>query len=170
MLICHKLVVLNAAAVLRACHVSDVHALKWTSAVYAMPASWEVVCRWASHPVLSITSGFSNTTTRQPRLTTTTVGRCSWHAHENCMHAEQIIIIFYIYFFFYSLYLLLFLIVLYRTIVTVYTDNIFLYNYPWQMHQIIHLSPVGCFTPARGKTVQKNREVSGVNALFVSCY
>ena len=30
------------------------------------------------------------------------------------------------------------------------------------MHQIIHLSPVGCFTPAQGKTVQKNREVSGV--------
>ena len=30
------------------------------------------------------------------------------------------------------------------------------------MHQIIYLSPVGCFTPARGKTVQKNREVSGV--------
>ena len=31
------------------------------------------------------------------------------------------------------------------------------------MHQIIHLSPVGCFTPARGKTVEKNRDVSGVN-------
>ena len=87
-------------------------------------------------------------------LTTTTVGRCSCHAHENCMPAEQIIIIFYIYIFiFFSLYLLLFLIVLYRTIVTVYTDNIFLYNYLWQMHQI--LSPEGCFTPARGKTVQK---------------
>ena len=40
--------------------------------------------------------------------------------------------------------------------------NIFLYNYLRQMHQIIHLSPLGCFTPARGKTVQKNREVSGV--------
>ena len=66
-------------------------------------------------------------------------------------------------FFICSLYLLLFLIVLYRTIVTVYTDDIFLYNYLWQMHQIIHLSPVGCFTPARGKTVQKNREVSVVN-------
>ena len=61
------------------------------------------------------------------------------------------------------MYLVLFSIVLYRTIVTVYTDNIFLYNYLWQMHQIINLSPVGCFTPARGKTVQKNREVSGVN-------
>ena len=55
--------------------------------------------------------------------------------------------------------LVLFSIVLYRTIVIVYTDNIFLYNYLWQMHQIIHLSRVGCFTPARGKTVQKNREV-----------
>ena len=58
--------------------------------------------------------------------------------------------------------LVLFSIILYRTIVTAYTDNIFLCNYLWQMHQIIHLSPVGCFTPARGKTVQKNREVSGV--------
>ena len=130
-------------------------------AVHAMPPSWEVVCCWVPHPVLSITSGFSSTTTLQRRLTTTTVGTRSCHTHENCMHAEQIIIIFYIIFFiFCSLYLLLFLIVLYRTIVTVYTDNIFLYNYLWQMHQIIHLSPVGCFTPARGKTVQKNREVS----------
>ena len=61
------------------------------------------------------------------------------------------------------MYLVLFSVVLYRTIVIVYTDNIFLYNYPRQMHQIIHHSPVGCFTPARGKTVQKNRKVSGVN-------
>ena len=30
------------------------------------------------------------------------------------------------------------------------------------MHQIINLSLVGCFTPARGKTAQTNREVSGV--------
>ena len=91
--------------------------------------------------------------------------RC--HTHEDCMHAEQIIIIFYIYIFiFCSLYLLLFLIVLYRTIVAVYTDNIFLYNYLWQMHQIIHLSLVGCFTPARGKTVQKNRQVGGVKSIF----
>ena len=96
------------------------------------------------------------------RLTTTTIERRSCHTHENCMHAEQIIIIFYIYFFiFCSLYLLLFSIVLYRTIVIDYTDKIFLYNYLWQMHRIIHLSPVVCFTPARGKTVQKNCEVSG---------
>ena len=88
----------------------------------------------------------------------------SCRTHENCMHAEQIIIIFYIFFFiFCSMYLVFFSIVLYRTIVTVYTDNIFLYNYLRQMHQIICLSPVGCFTPARGKTVQKNHEVSGVN-------
>ena len=64
------------------------------------------------------------------------------------------------------MYLVLFSIVLYRTIVTVYTDNIFQYNYRWQMHQIIHLSPVGCFTPARGKTEQKNREVSGVKYIL----
>ena len=84
--------------------------------------------------------------------------------HENCMHAEQVIIIFYIfYIFIWAMCLVLFSIVLYRTIVPVYTDNIFLYNYLRQMHQIIHLSPLGCFTPARGKAVQKNPEVSGVN-------
>ena len=53
------------------------------------------------------------------------------------------------------MYLVLLSIVLYRTIVTVYTNNIFLYNYLLQMHQIFHLSLVGCFTPARGKIVQK---------------
>ena len=36
------------------------------------------------------------------------------------------------------------------------------------MHQIIHLSPVGCFIPARGKTVQKNREVSGVKKYLLA--
>ena len=60
------------------------------------------------------------------------------------------------------MYLVLFSIVLYTTIVTVYTANIFIYNYLRQMHQIIHLSPVGCFTPARGKTVQNNHEVAGL--------
>ena len=51
------------------------------------------------------------------------------------------------------------------TIVTVSTDNIFLYNYLKQVHQIIHLSLVGCFTPARGKSMQKNCEVSRVKLL-----
>ena len=130
-------------------------------AVSVMPASWEVV--WASHPVLSITSGFSNTITRQRRITTTAVARGGCRTHENCMHAEQIIIIFYIFFLiFCSMNLVLFSIVLYRTIVTVYTDNIFLYNYLRHMHQIIHLSSVRCFTPARGKSMQKNLVVSGV--------
>ena len=83
------------------------------------------------------------------------------------MGAEKIMIIFYIFIFiFCSLYLVLFSIVLYRTIVTVYADNIFLYNYLRQMHQILHLSPVGCFTPARSKIVQINREVSGVNTIM----
>ena len=38
------------------------------------------------------------------------------------------------------------------------------------MHQIIHLSLVGCFTPARGKTVQKICEVSGVKRPTYFCY
>ena len=119
--------------------VSDVHE---KSAVSTMPASWEVVCCWAPHPVLSITSGFSNTTTRQRGITTTAVGRRSCYTHENCMHAEQIIIIFYIFnYIFCSMYLLFFSIVLYRTIVTVYTENIFLYNYLWQIRKQWHPRP-----------------------------
>ena len=78
------------------------------------------------------------------------------------LHACQAI--FYIFIFIFgSMHLVLFSIVLYRTVCT---NNIFLYNYLRQMHQIFHLSPVGCFTPARGKTVQKNREVSGVKQLW----
>ena len=125
MWICHKLVVSNEAAAVQACHVLDVHE---TSAVSNMPELWEAVCGWAPHPVLSITSGFSNTTTLQRHITTTAVGRCCCRTHENCMHAEQMIIILYIYrFFALCTYLVLFSIVLCRTIVTVYTDNIFLY-------------------------------------------
>ena len=104
------------------------------------------MCRWGPHPVFSVTSLFSNTITLHRRITTTAVARCSCCTHENCMHAEQIIIIFYVFLFILcSMYLVLFLIVLYRTIVTVCTDIIFLYNYLLQIYQIIHLSPVGCF-------------------------
>ena len=166
MLIYHKLVVSYETALLQACHVSDVHG---TLAVSTMPASWEVVGHWAPHPALSMTSSLSNTITLQRRITTTIIVRRSCRTHENCMHAEQIIIIVNIYFFiFCTMYLVLFSIVLYRTIVTVCTDNIFLYNYLWQINQIIHLSPVGCFTPARGKTVQKNCEVSGVKLVITN--
>ena len=66
------------------------------------------------------------------------------------------------------MYLVLFSIVLLNyciTIVPVYTDNIFVYNYLLQMNKIIHLSLVGCFTPARGKSIKKNREVSGVKSV-----
>ena len=83
------------------------------------------------------------------------------------MHAEQIIIIFPIFFILFFALCIWYCFQLYYTeeytVVTVYNDNVFLYNYLLQMHQIIHLSPVGCFTIARGKTVQKNHEVSWVN-------
>ena len=150
-----------------------------TSPVSVMPASWDVVCSWAHHPVWIIHAGTyhilnNNTITRHILLkhhhsaATPHHRRCwrSCRTHENCMHAEQIIIIINIlYFIFCSICLVLFSIVLYRTIVTVYTENNFLYNYLRQMHQIILLSPLGCFTPTLGKTVQKNREVSWVNTL-----
>ena len=38
------------------------------------------------------------------------------------------------------------------------------------MHQIFHLSTVGCFTPARGKSGQKNRDVSRVKPLHGRYY
>ena len=57
---------------------------------------------------------------------------------------------YFIYFlFFCSIYLVLFSIVLYRTIVTVYTENIFLYNSRRQMHQINYLSAVGFYPSPR---------------------
>ena len=65
------------------------------------------------------------------------------------------------YFLYFVFYFLLYLFgIVFNCIIQ---NNIFLYTYLLQMHQIIHLSPVGCFTTARGKTVQKNREVSWVN-------
>ena len=114
MLICHKLVVSNEAAVLQESHVSDVlarkprpaslqHRLRAALHRRCMPCQrLERLCAAECHnPVLSVTSGFSNTTTLQQCLTTTTVGRPSCHTHQNCMHAEQIIIIYiYIYYFF----------------------------------------------------------------------
>ena len=123
MLICHKLVASNEATVLQACHMSDVYA---TSAVYIMLlASWEVVCRWAPHPVLSITSGLSNTITLQRRITTTAVARGSCCTQKNCMHAEQIIIMYHIYIYIFALCIwYCFQLCYTRTIVTVYTDNI----------------------------------------------
>ena len=84
----------------------------------------------ASSCLIFITSDVSNTITQQRRIITTAVARYSCRTNKNCMHAEQIIIIFYIFIFiFCSMYLVLFSIVIYRTIVTVYIDNIFLYNY-----------------------------------------
>ena len=148
MLICHKLVS-NAGAVLQAFQMSNVHA---TLAVSIMPASWEVVCQWTPHPVLFITSGFSNTITRQRRITTTAVARRSCRTHENSMLAEQIIIIFYGFLFFFALCIWYCFNCIVQKNSYYYTGNIFLYNYLLQLHQLILLSPVGCFTPARGKT------------------
>ena len=65
------------------------------------------------------------------------------------------------------MYLVLFSIVLYRTIDTVYTNNIFLYNYRRQMRQIINLSQVGCFTPAREK--KRAKKTRGYAGLIMPC-
>ena len=178
MLICHKRVSSNKIALLKACHMSNVNAFNilmqqcsHIGSVCHASVVRDCVPLSASSSLIYHFWFLKHHHSAGTHQSLCTLGthhhhrRCwrSCRTHENWMHAEQIIIIFYILFFFFSMYLVLFSIVLYRTIVTVYTDNIFLYNYPPQMHQIIHLSPVGCFTPARGKTVQKNREVSWVN-------
>ena len=56
-------------------------------------------------------------------------------------------------------YLVSFSIELYRKIVTVFTDNICLYNYLRQMYQIIQLSLEECLSSARSKSVKKYSEV-----------
>ena len=165
MLICHKRVASNEAAVLQACHVSDVHATMQPHR-HSSVTVWVRQCLSCQRrdrlcAAELIIQSYLKHHHSGDSAATPLRHRRRWRScltHENCMRAKQIIIIFYIFIFiFCSMYLVLFSIVLYRTIVTVYTDNIFLHNYLRQMHQIIHLSPVGCFTPARGKSVQKNR-------------
>ena len=127
MLICHKLVAWNGAAVLQARHMSesDMHA---TLAVSIMTASWEVVCRWAPQPVLYITSGFSiNTTTRHRRITTIAVAWGSCRTHENSMHAEQIIIMFYIFILFFALWIWYYFQLYYTEQQLLFTLTIFFY-------------------------------------------
>ena len=123
----------------RACNIGSVYHANVVRGCVPLSASSSLI-----YP-----SGFSNTITA--------VARRSCRTHENSMHAEKIIIIFYIFFYFLFYVLVLFSIVLYRTIVTVYTDNIFLYNYVRQMRQIINLLPLECFTPARVRTAKKLR-------------
>ena len=161
MLICHKLISSIGAAVLQECHMSDMHAT--LASVYHASVPRGCVPLSTSSCLIYhfwfLQHHHSAATPHHHR-------RCmrrllyKWKLHE-CIANNNYFQ--YIFFIFCSMYLVLFSIVLYRTIVTVYTDNIFLYNYPQQMHQIIYLSPVGCFTPARDKSVQKNREVSRVN-------
>ena len=151
MLICHKLMSRVERRYCKEC-LSYVRRespcnLHVTIAMSIMPASWEV-CHWAPHPVFSVISGLSAATHHRCE----TQLSYPWKLHA-CRANNNYFL--YIFFNFCSLYFVLFSILLYRTIVAVYTDNIFLYNYLRQMHQIINLSPVGCFTPARGKTLQK---------------
>ena len=160
MLICHKFDVSSRAAVLQSMSyvniiMSYMHQLACNNRQYCHASVVRGLCRWAPHPVLSIISGLSSTTTLQRGITTTTVGRrmsYPWKLHA-CRTNNNFPYNFFL--IFWSMYLVLFSIVLYRTIVSVYTDNIFIYNYLWQMHQIINLSPVGCFTPTRGKPGKK---------------
>ena len=103
---------------------------------------------------------FSNTITRQQRIATTAVVRCSCRTHENCMHAEQIMIVFYTFCFF-ALCIWYFFNCIIQTIVTVYTNNIFIYNYLWQMHQI-NLHPWGVLPQPEVKTCKKIARLAGL--------
>ena len=76
----------------------------------------------------------------------------------------------------YSLYFFYFLLYVFGIVFKCIVQNnsyclnrqYFSINYVPQMHQIIHLSTLGWFTPARGKSVQKNREVSWVNSIRIT--
>ena len=122
-------------------------------AVSIMPASWKVVCRWASRSSRLIYH-FWLLKHHHPAATHHHLRHCEmqlsspWKLHACTANNHYFL---YIYLYICYMYLVLFSIILYRTIVTVCTDNIILHNYLPQMHQIIHLSPVGCFSPARGK-------------------
>ena len=157
MFIYHKLVVLHAAAPLQLCYMSEVHA---TLAVSIMPASWEVACRWAAHPVSCTTSGFSHhhsAATHHHLRHCETLLAYPWKLH--ACKANNYYFLYLLFKIICCMYFVLFSIVLYRTIVTVYTDNIFLHNYLWQMYQIIQLSLEGRLSSARGKSVQKYSKV-----------
>ena len=155
MFICHELYVSNPAALLQVCHMSDVCAIL---AVSIMPASWEVLCRWPSHLSLLVSQTPSPAATHHQLRHCETQLSYPWKLHACKANNNYFLYIFYFLLYVYGV----FSIVLYRTIVTVYTSIIFLYNYQLQMHQIIHLLPVGCVSPARGKNMLKNSEVSNV--------
>ena len=61
----------------------------------------------------------------------------------------------------YFYFLLSVFVIVFNCIIQNRSYCLYIITYDNAMHRIMHLSPVGCFTPARGKTVQKNREVSG---------
>ena len=151
MLICHKLVVSNAAAVLQACDMSDVRRACNIGSVYH--ASVVIGCAPVSasssliYNFWFLKHHYSAAMDHHHRRCETQLSY-PWKLHK-CRANNN-------YFLYISFYFLIYVfgIVLnciFRTIVTLYTDNIFLYNYLQQMHYIIHLSPVGSFTPARGK-------------------
>ena len=165
MLICHKLVSSNGAVVQQACHMSDVHATL-ASVYHASVARGCVQVSTSSSLIYDFwfLQHHHSAATPHHHCCCMTQLLYPWKLHACRANNNYFLYIFFC--IFCSMYLVLFSIVLYRTIVAVYTDNIFLYNYLQQMHQtIIHLSPLGCFTPARGKSVQKNREVSGVKKI-----
>ena len=133
-----------------------------TSSVSAMPASWEIMCCWAHHPFLSTTS-VSQTPTlgsdASPPPTLLTQLSYPWILHA-CRANDNYFLYIYFYFLLHWFGIVLNCIIQNNSYCL--HRQYFSINYLRQMHQIIHLSPVGCFTPARCKTVQKNREVSGV--------
>ena len=175
MLICHELVVSNEAAVLQACCMADVHE---TSALRAFGCVWQSRCSRSVYHARVVRSCV-------PLNASPSLIYHFWflkHHHSAATHnyyrrwemqlsypwklhacRANNYCFLYIYFYF-LLYVfgIVFNCIIRNNSYCLYL-HFFLYNYLWQMHQIIHLSPGGCFTPARGKTVRKNCEVSGVN-------
>ena len=140
MLICHKLVVSNEAAVLQACHVSPSRrACNIGSVCHASVVSGCVPLSASSSLIYHFWFLKHHHSAATPHHYNRWETQLLYPWKLNACRANNN----YFPYIFCSLYLLLFLIVLYRTIVTVYTDNICIYNYLWQMHQNYNSSFTG---------------------------
>ena len=164
MLICHKRAALNEAVVLQACHMSDVHATMQPHRQCLSRQHRERLCAaeliiQSYLPLLfSQIPSLGSDASPPPALLMQL--SYPWKLHA-CQANNNYFQYIYIYFLLYVFGIVLNCIIQNNSYCLHW--QYFLYNYLWQMHQIIHLSPAGCFTPARGETVQKKREVSGIN-------
>ena len=167
MLICHKRVASNEAALLQACHMSDVHATMHWMQPHRQCLSCqrrEKLCAAEriiqSYLPLLVSQTPSLCSDASPPPALLTQLSYPWKL-DACRANNYYFLYIYFYFLLYVFGIVLNCIIQNNSY-CLHRQYYFICNYLRQRHQIILLSPAECFTPARGKTVQKNREVSGV--------